>query len=239
MPGPDFKAASLSGQSLADSAHPPGVTTATLPAPTAPFTMAGLLLQSDGAAGSGERRAVLTPPENIEQAYALYVDCVWGTLRRLGVPSAALEDAVQDVFMTAHRRWDEFRHASSRRTWIIGIAVRVAANHRRRNVRDAQRQAPNDVDTLSHESQSSTPANAFEQYARREASDFLNAFVEELPDGQREVFILADVEQLTIRETADACGVSFSTCYKRLQIARRRFNEAVKRHQVIDGRRLR
>ena len=67
----------------------------------------------------------------MEKIYAEHVAMVWRALRRLGVPETSIEDAVQDVFLVAHRRAGEFEGRSSVKTWLYGIALRVAKDHRR------------------------------------------------------------------------------------------------------------
>src|SRR5262249_6012708 len=65
-------------------------------------------------------------------AYDAFFDVVRRNLRRLGVEEASLDDALQDVFVVVHRRLGDFENRSTLKTWIIGIAVRVAADYRRR-----------------------------------------------------------------------------------------------------------
>src|SRR5690606_10420520 len=70
------------------------------------------------------------PP--LDRLYDLHADYVFRVLRRLGVDAAHVEDAVQDVFMVVLSRADGFEGRSSLRTWLYGIALRVARTHRRR-----------------------------------------------------------------------------------------------------------
>jgi DNA-directed RNA polymerase specialized sigma24 family protein len=51
--------------------------------------------------------------------------------RCFGLTPSSLEDAVQDVLLTAYRRLGRFDHRSSVRTWPFGIAYRVALDYRR------------------------------------------------------------------------------------------------------------
>jgi len=67
---------------------------------------------------------------------------VWRSLRRLGVPPEALDDAIQDVFLAVHRRLESFEGRSALATWVMSIAVRVARDHRRRFQRKGGRLEP-------------------------------------------------------------------------------------------------
>ena len=90
-----------------------------------------------------------------EDVYEEHFEFVWRSVRRLGVPEAALDDAVQDVFVVVHRRGSEFEGRSSVRTWLFGIVVHVArAYRRRRAIENAA-----DPDTLADPGpRSSTPS---------------------------------------------------------------------------------
>src|SRR5687768_12204599 len=81
------------------------------------------------APAAGERR------HDFDEVYAENFPFVWRCLRALGVPQALLDDATQDVFVVVHRQLDAFEGRSSVRTWLYGIARKVAFNHRRRQQR--------------------------------------------------------------------------------------------------------
>src|SRR5258705_9464280 len=68
---------------------------------------------------------------SFDDVYQRYVDFVWRSVRRAGVEEGAVDDVVQQVFLVVHRRLPEFSHASSVRTWIFGIMLRVLREHRR------------------------------------------------------------------------------------------------------------
>jgi DNA-directed RNA polymerase specialized sigma24 family protein len=60
----------------------------------------------------------------------LYVDVVWRTLRRLGMPYADLDDGVQQVFTVLARRIDRVEPGKEK-SFLLGVALRVVADHRR------------------------------------------------------------------------------------------------------------
>jgi RNA polymerase sigma-70 factor, ECF subfamily len=158
---------------------------------------------------------------------------------RLGVAPSAVEDAAQDVFVIAHRRLGDFEGRSSVKTWLFGIALRVARDHRRaaRRRRDhglvpeGEADAATVVDTAS--------PSPLESASRSEAVERLMAILGELDDDRRAVFILAELEQMSAPEIADAVGAPVNTVYTRLRAARRAFNEAVARYEARDGWRQR
>lgn len=143
---------------------------------------------------------------------------VWRILRRLGVPSEALEDAAQDVFVVVHRRWTSYDPQVPIRSWLFGITRRVAADTRKRLQRVSSRiQSTDQTERLGDPNDSA---------AKAEASDFVARFLDSLDEDKRAVFFLADVEGLTAPEIGAALGVNLNTIYARLRAARIRFQAA-------------
>jgi RNA polymerase sigma-70 factor, ECF subfamily len=160
-------------------------------------------------------------------AYDQHFDVIWRTLRRLGVLDHALDDALQDVLLIVHRRSAEFSAQSSLRTWVIGIAMRVASNYRRTQRRDTARHH-----AVAEQPLVVRPAQPDQLLARQEAVDTLYVLLERLPENQRELFVLVDLEQLSIAEAAELTGASAGACYKRLSAARLRFNAELERYHT-------
>lgn len=136
-----------------------------------------------------------------EQHAAYVVRC----LRYLGVPSAELDDALQEVFLVVHRRLDSFREGSSLRSWLYAIALNVA-----RHARRSQRPAASLEEIPEQEVRD--PASGVAE-ARMELLSLLAYLDEE----KREVLVLYHLEQLTLQEIADATGAPLQTVHSRLK----------------------
>jgi RNA polymerase sigma-70 factor, ECF subfamily len=166
-------------------------------------------------------------PELEASLAALYREqfaTVWRGLRRLGVPERSLEDAAQDVFLIVHRRAGDFAGRSSIKTWIYGIAVRVAKDYRRAEKRHSRRVEHLATHlALEHES-IHTPADEAE---RREANRLLHAALGAMNEELRDVLVLVDLEQLPLREAATALGLRVRTCQRRLRAAHEAFEAAL------------
>lgn len=162
-----------------------------------------------------------TPEEAFEQHFSM----VWRSLKRLGVSPAALDDAVQDVFLVLHRRWGDFEHQSSLRTWIYGIALRVASDHTRRARRERARWSP-EVPEL--ESPSETPDRIYQQ---REAARLLQVALAQLDEKERQILVLIDLEERSVVEAAESLGINLNTAYSRLRRGRQSFEKAVRAAQ--------
>lgn len=169
----------------------------------------------------------------LDDVYREHFPFVWRSARRLGVREASLDDVVQEVFVIVHRRLGEFEGRSSIRTWLFGITLRVARDHRRAV---ARRSPDGSVDP--EDLQTSIPGPA-EAMARTEAVHVLHAVLDEMDDERREVFVMAELEQMAMPEIATTLGINVNTAYARLRAARQTFEEGVARHRARDEWRLR
>lgn len=170
---------------------------------------------------------------SFEALYDEHVDRLFRALRRFGVADASLEDAVQDVFVTAYRKLDSFEGKSALSTWLYGIALHVARNYRRHVRRHPETPTEDDA-VLDGESGGDLERSLEEAEAVR----ILYRLLDELEDEKRELFVLAELEQLSAPEIASFLGVNVNTIYARIRAARTAFDQAVSRHRAKDNWRL-
>jgi len=148
----------------------------------------------------------------LTEAYDQHASTVFRLLRRLGVSESAAADALQDVFVVAWRRHQEFEGRSSARTWLCGIALRVARDYRRE--RDRRLREHGDVDMPA---QGPSPEA---QAAQAAALRRLDALLAQMSEPLRECFVLVEVEQLQAPEVAELLCVPVNTVYSRVRLAR-------------------
>lgn len=144
---------------------------------------------------------------------------VAGFLSRLGVGRAELDDAVQEVFLVAHRRGGFQGTTAQPTTWLAEIALRVAAGQRRTLRRRLKRETeapPPDPDLR-------TP---FDALAAAESQDRISRALETLNLDHRAVFILFEIEEASCESIAEGLGIPIGTVYSRLHAARDRFRKA-------------
>jgi RNA polymerase sigma-70 factor (ECF subfamily) len=153
------------------------------------------------------------------EVFRAHFDFVWRTIRSLGVPEGAVDDAVQDVFITVHRRLPEFEGRSALKTWIYSVAYNTAQNHRRSARR--REALPLDVELPSRE------PGPGEHVAGAEAGRFVLEFLERLPRERRDVFVLCVLEELSVPDVAEILHVKLNTLYSRLRLARADFRAAL------------
>lgn len=168
------------------------------------------------AIGPGEARVAV--PEFAE-VFRQYFDFVWRTVRSLGVPESGVDDAVQDVFISVHRRLPDFEGRSALKTWIYAIAYHTAQNHRRSARR--REALPLEPDIVSRE------PGPGEHAAGAQASRFVLNFLEQLAPERRDVFVLCVLEELSAPDVAGILNVNVNTVYSRLRLARQQFRSAL------------
>lgn len=175
--------------------------------------------------GATPRPAPVPSFREIFEAHAPYV---WRALRSLGVAERDADDACQEVFVVVHRRLPEFEPRANLRTWLYAICLRAASDYRRRACvrREQMTDAPPDV---------TAPADQHERVERTWARDALDRALERLDDEKRDVFVLYEIEGLSIAEVAEVVGVPLKTVYSRLAAARRQVIDLVKRWQAVGG----
>ncbi len=179
------------------------------------------------SAVSSPAPAGLASSVTFEAVYDEHVDFVWRSIRRLGVDEAAADDALQQVFLVVHRRLKEFSGASSMRTWLFGILLRVVREHRRTLRRKSPHLRSGQTDDdLARVPDSSPGANPEEQMSQAEASRIINELLEHLEDEKRAVFVMIELEEMTAVETGEALGMDAKTVYSRLRAARTDFERA-------------
>jgi RNA polymerase sigma-70 factor (ECF subfamily) len=160
---------------------------------------------------------------DLTELYEQHFDFVWRSLRRLGVRPPYIEDAAQDVFIVVQRRLPSFEQRSSTKTWLFGIALRVARDYRRYALKQAEASAVLDEALVG------TEPDPQEAALTTEAARMLQSLLDQLDEERRAVFLLAEMEGFTAVEIAESLDVGVNTVYSRLRLARRDVDQALRR----------
>jgi RNA polymerase sigma-70 factor (ECF subfamily) len=163
----------------------------------------------------------------ISEVFSAHAEFVWRSLRRLGVPAADVDDALQEVFLVVHRRIAEYEDRGFMRAWLFSIARQVSSHYHRGVKRTEARHRGLVI--------SATAPDLEEIVALREAERVVTAFLDQLDEAQRLVFFLSDIEGLTAPEIAAALDVNVNTVYGRLRKARKRFERVVAERAEREG----
>ena len=178
----------------------------------------------------------LTLPERpgaaLRQLVDGHLDFVWRALRRLGVLPGDVDDAAQRVFLIANEKLANIEPGRER-SFLVGVAVRVAS-HARRSYQRRQ----------IGEQRWSNPVEANpdpEQLTQElEARALLDRVLDGMPDELRAVFVLFELEELSIAETAQLLSLPRGTVATRLRRAREVFHaqarQARAQSEVLGGK---
>lgn len=167
-------------------------------------------------------RGAPTVSLDFRTVYEAEVGFVFRALVRLGVPRADAPDATQQVFLVVHRRLASFDGSSAVRTWLFGICLRVASDHRdRAHVRREVTGAPLPQETIA--------PPQLDAVARTQARSMLETLLATLDDEKRAVFVLYELEDWSMAEVAKSVGCPLRTAYSRYRAARERLELEAKR----------
>jgi RNA polymerase sigma-70 factor (ECF subfamily) len=183
-------------------------------------------------------RGNLEPPRTVTEdlaefraVYEAHFRFVWGALRRLGVREADALDLTQKVFLTLHARAGDFEGRSKLRTFIFGICQRVASDYRRSAM------VRYEIVTDSAELDARREAGEGEEAPgeSRQHAEIAEAILNKLPEPQRVVFVLFELDEMSGDEIAELLDVPVGTVRSRLRLAREAVRREVRRLAVADG----
>jgi len=148
---------------------------------------------------------------------------VYGMVFSLLQNEADAEDAAQEAFLKAFRNLSKFRAESKFSTWLISIAL----NEARSKLRQKKAMKIESLDAGSEEDGHVSPAILrdwrevpYEALERKEVRQMIQLALADLPGIYREIFLLRDVEELSVNESAEALGISVASVKVRLHRAR-------------------
>jgi len=143
---------------------------------------------------------------------------VRSVLRRSGVAHADLDDLAQEIFVVVCRKLPTYDRLKPFRCWLYGICARTASSYRRsasirqRRAREIFLIDPFEVRDVRD------PEHDAELRSTRAR---LEAILLRMKPEQREVFVLFEIEGLTMTEIAKATACPLQTAYSRLHAARK------------------
>jgi RNA polymerase sigma-70 factor, ECF subfamily len=190
---------------------------------------------ADDSRAGGREDVVRSDPDRsgdiptFRSVYEKYFDFVWTCARRLGVQMDAIDDVVQEIFIVVHARLRTLEQPASLRSWLYGVVRRtVSTYHRGRHVRSAREFSEPTVD----DSASPMQPSPLDLAVLNDELKLLWRLLNELDARKREVLILAELEEMTMPEIAEAIGIPLNTAYSRLRAARQDFNQAFLRYRA-------
>lgn len=149
------------------------------------------------------------------------------------------EDVLQETFLKAYSRLDQFQGNSKFYTWLVRIGVNESLMRLRRRKGSHTVSLDDELETGDGSiprdiaSEESDPE---ESYGREELRESLERAIDGLAESYRAVFLLRDVEGFSTEETAQMLGLSVSAVKSRLLRARIQLRNKLRRRIGHDGR---
>jgi RNA polymerase sigma-70 factor, ECF subfamily len=134
------------------------------------------------------------------------------------------EDAVQQAWVAAFEKLDQFRHESAFATWLTRIAVNEALGRVRTRTRRGDLSL---VDADGDSTMATDDPSPEADVAAREMGVLLERTIDHLPEIYRVVFVLREVEEMGTAETAACLGLTEETVRVRLHRARHMLQESL------------
>ncbi len=153
----------------------------------------------------------------VREAVDAHYDALYRFVRRLGVDAADVEDAVQRVLVVFAERLSSVARGSER-SFLFGTAVRVASDARKKRARSREVSADGVLE-LHVDPLPDAGARIDDERLRA----WLDVVLDALPEENRAVLVLVDIEEHTMADAATTLGVPPGTVASRLRRARELF----------------
>ena len=196
--------------------------------PPSSATASEVVARSGTRVGIGEESPQVDAQQRLGHLVRDHFAFVWRVLRRLGLSESDADDAAQQVFLSASRRLSDI-NVGSERGFLFSTAVNVAAHAHRSQKRWLE------LPEAELDDRRDSVPGVEELIDRRRARELLDEILEAMQLELRLVFVLFEVEQLTMAEIARMLELPPGTVASRLRRAREDFAARVKRIEAKLG----
>lgn len=166
------------------------------------------------------------PELSPEQIFREYSPRVYTLARRLLGNDADAEDVTQEVFVQVLRKLATFRGEAAFPTWLHRVTVNAAlAFRRKRALREDHRVSYDPLTDFQADGNHRAPVRRWEPppdevAVEHETHRLIEAAIDRLPEIYRDVYVLADVEEVSSADIAQMLGLSVAAVKSRLHRAR-------------------
>ncbi len=164
-----------------------------------------------------------------EEVFYAHAPLVYKVAHRVLGNEADAEDVTQEVLLRVLHKLDSFRGEARLTSWLHRITVNAALVHRRKSMRRREREM--DVPLATHFRENSTAnARPDQRLLNRELHDLIEQAIARLPKMYRDVYVLADIEELSNAEIGEILHLGVPAVKSRLHRARSMMREALAGH---------
>jgi len=145
-------------------------------------------------------------------------------------------DITQDVFIRIYKNIQNFHEKSSLSTWVYQIAVNTSIDHLRKKKR--QNEISLTQNDENEDSQWDIPDSGYEpeqNYERTELCETIRQCIQKLPDDQKQVIILRDINGFSYAEISKILSLEEGTIKSRIFRARNKLKVILKKAGTFSG----
>ncbi len=167
----------------------------------------------------------------LERAIEQYGKATYNFAFRLTHNEADARDLTQEAFIRVFRAWRSFQPGTSFLSWIYRIVTNLYRDELRRKKGRYQEEIPEDNVPQEFGGGRPLAVTPIEDYVEGQLSEPLARSLERLSADQRQVVILADIEEYSYQEIAEIMGCSIGTVRSRLHRARALLRRLLQKQQ--------
>ena len=156
----------------------------------------------------------------LERAMQQYGKATYNFAYRLTGNEADARDLTQDAFIRVYRAWRTFVPGTSFLLWIYRIVTNLYRDELRRKKGRFQEEIPEDNAPQDFGGAKPLAVDPIEDYMAGQLGEPMARSLAQLSTEQRQVIVLADIEEYSYQEIADIMGCSIGTVRSRLHRAR-------------------
>jgi RNA polymerase sigma-70 factor, ECF subfamily len=178
-----------------------------------------------------------------DELITVHLDGLYGTARRLTRNAASAEDLVQETMLKAWRSFHTFQPGTNARAWLYRILMNTYFDAQRKQSREPEFVAADDVGDLylyggvRDEATLREAGNPEVMVLDRVMDDAVRTSLEALPVAFLAAVLLVDVDGFAYKEAADVLGIPVGTVMSRLyrgrHALRRRLVDYVRRRRLV------
>jgi RNA polymerase sigma-70 factor, ECF subfamily len=169
--------------------------------------------------------------EFLERAMEQYGKATYNFAYRLTGNEADARDLTQEAFIRVYRAWRSFQPGTSFLSWIYRIVTNLHRDELRRQKGRFQEEIPEDNAPQEYGGSKPLAVDPVEDYMAEQLGGPLAKALSQLSPDQRQVIVLADIEEYSYQEIAEIMGCSIGTVRSRLHRARALLRRLVIREQ--------
>jgi RNA polymerase sigma-70 factor (ECF subfamily) len=163
----------------------------------------------------------------LERAIAEYGKATYTYAYRLTQNEADARDLTQEAFIRVYRAWRSFVPGTSFLSWVYRIVTNLHRDELRRRKGRYLEEIPEDNAPQEFGGSRPLAVQPIEELVERQLSETMAKALASLSPDQRQVLVLADIEEYSYQEIAEIVGCSIGTVRSRLHRARHQLRRAV------------